>query len=288
MTVAIAGAREAMLEALRIRRDHGVPRDAPVNPIDFADRLGIETWFKDVGNLEGLYVSGNPPRIILPSDRPLGRQAFACAHELGHHVFGHGTRIDVLGEQTVVNTDNHAGEEQIAHLFATNFLMPRPVVEKGFSSRKWDIGRATSAQVYTVACSLGVSYEGLVIRLAHGFKAIDRDRVLTLRKTPLPRVRQQLVGHEYKHRVVPVDRCWPDIAIDLWVNDAILVSNDTNIEHPAILAFALKNSSNSVYSAKRPGISRIAFADRTVFVRVCRTRYKGLAQHRFWDDPDAD
>jgi FixJ family two-component response regulator len=49
-------------------------------------------------NMEGVYRRGLPPRIHLSARRPLPRRAYNCAHELGHHVFGHGSSIDELRE----------------------------------------------------------------------------------------------------------------------------------------------------------------------------------------------
>ena len=45
-------------------------------------------------------MQGTPsnPRIniFISSLRPTGRQHFTCAHELGHHIFNHGMKIDEL------------------------------------------------------------------------------------------------------------------------------------------------------------------------------------------------
>ena len=45
--------------------------------------------------MEGLYLRQEKPEIWIGL-RPLVRHTFNCAHELGHHVFGHGSTLDEL------------------------------------------------------------------------------------------------------------------------------------------------------------------------------------------------
>jgi NTP pyrophosphatase (non-canonical NTP hydrolase) len=47
-------------------------------------------------NMEGLYVAGEKPVILLSSPRSLSRRNFTCGHELGHKIFGHAKCLDVL------------------------------------------------------------------------------------------------------------------------------------------------------------------------------------------------
>jgi Zn-dependent peptidase ImmA (M78 family) len=64
-------------------------------PLRRAGRVAVR--FNDI-NMEGMYQRGAPPRIHVSARRPLPRRAYNCAHELGHHVFGHGSSIDELRE----------------------------------------------------------------------------------------------------------------------------------------------------------------------------------------------
>jgi Zn-dependent peptidase ImmA (M78 family) len=63
---------------------------APIDVYDLAERLGVRVLFLDV-SMEGFYQKGPPSRILLSAQRPLARRAFTCAHEIGHHWFGHGS-----------------------------------------------------------------------------------------------------------------------------------------------------------------------------------------------------
>jgi hypothetical protein len=61
--------------------------------------LGVTVRFNNI-NMEGMYQRGAPPRIHLSARRPLSRRTYNCAHELGHHVFGHGSSIETRGYLT--------------------------------------------------------------------------------------------------------------------------------------------------------------------------------------------
>ena len=89
-------AMQAVAKALRMRRSAGYGLDSAVCGYDLAQRLDIEVRFLDIPSMEGMYYQAPKPHIILSSLRPLGRRAFTCAHELGHHSYGDGTRIDEL------------------------------------------------------------------------------------------------------------------------------------------------------------------------------------------------
>src|SRR5437762_13235377 len=88
----------AMAAALKVRRAAGITLWAPVCVYDLADQLEVEVRFVDIPSMEGMYYKNNLPAIFVSSLRPAGRQAFNCAHELGHHIFKHGSRIDKMTE----------------------------------------------------------------------------------------------------------------------------------------------------------------------------------------------
>jgi len=87
-------AADAVSRALSLRKKLGVSFEESVSPIDAAEQLSIDVRFVDLPSMEGIYVADNEPKIVLSSLRPSGRRSFTCAHELGHHMFGHGDRFD--------------------------------------------------------------------------------------------------------------------------------------------------------------------------------------------------
>src|SRR5438874_13211824 len=105
--------------------------------------------------MEGTYLKSDPPRILISALRPLFRRVFNCAHELGHHVFGHGSTIDELQED---GQEKPAFEpnEFLVNAFAGFLLMPPLAVRRAFTLRGWRPETATPEQCFIVACSLGV------------------------------------------------------------------------------------------------------------------------------------
>lgn len=282
-------ARESMLQALRIRRDHNIDRKQPLNPIDLAEQMDIEVRFCNIPTLEGLYIKENPPHILLPSDRPMGRQMHACAHEIGHHVFGHGTQTDACIQNNILDRTPIIPEELAANIFAANLIMPRAVVLAAFNNRGWSSAEhPRPEEAYTVACSLGISYTGLLSHMAHGINILQQSTSNELGKIPLPNIRAEILGHPCSERLIPIDLHWSNIAVDLWVGDHIYVAPNASIENEDLIIPEEITTSGRVFTAHKPGITRLALDDRDIYIRVCRAKYEGLASHRFWEDPDAN
>src|SRR5271170_232998 len=90
-------AEQAMKAAIATRAKAKLDQHSPICVYGLCETLGVAVRFNNI-NMEGMYQRGVPPRIHLSAHRPLARRAYNCAHELGHHVFGHGTSIDELRE----------------------------------------------------------------------------------------------------------------------------------------------------------------------------------------------
>jgi Zn-dependent peptidase ImmA (M78 family) len=277
-------ARVALHLAIRLRRSHGIPMDSAVSAIDLAERTGVEVWFQDVPSLEGMYSDTDPPRILLPADRPMGRQQFACAHELGHHLAGHSTRAD---EYLVDGRRQNDVEERLADLFGGYLLMPKAAVEQAFRVRQWDPARVTAAQAYCVACALGVSYEALVTQMQATLQLISFKKAAELHKRSLPQIRRDLLDESFAHRLVPVDVHWTGLAVDLWLGDHVLLPADAQVEGSQLRIYR-QCPGGCLAEAVGPGMTRAGAGSWTVFLRVCRARYAGRASYRFLEDPDAD
>src|SRR5690349_18588178 len=84
--------------ALRERVLSGYPIDRPCDIYRLiANRVTLQ--FIDVPTLEGMYLEdADVRRICVCAVRPSGRQRLTGAHELGHLLMGHGTRLDVIEE----------------------------------------------------------------------------------------------------------------------------------------------------------------------------------------------
>src|SRR5690242_15432722 len=111
--------RDGMRGAADCRDQLDLDPFAPVDPYDIAARLGVKVVFLDT-SMEGFYFKQPTPRILLSSMRPVPRRAFTCAHEIGHHWFGHGSTIDQLKEDE--RSDSSKPEEVLANAFAGALL----------------------------------------------------------------------------------------------------------------------------------------------------------------------
>src|SRR5262245_19679535 len=90
-------ATQAIQAALATRAKAKLNQNGPICIYGLCETLGVTVRFNSI-NMEGMYQRGTPPRIHLSALRPLARRAYNCAHELGHHVFGHASSIDELRE----------------------------------------------------------------------------------------------------------------------------------------------------------------------------------------------
>ena len=167
-------AREALDASLDFRGRAGCDLGTPINVFDLCAALTpqVRVLFTDY-SMEGCYLRSDRPLIKVSALRPIGRRAFNCAHELGHHAFGHGSRIDELQADDEQGTSNDP-EEFLANAFAGFLLMPKIAVRGAFTRRGWKAVDAQAPQVFTVACHFGVGYETLVSHLAYGLQEIPR------------------------------------------------------------------------------------------------------------------
>ena len=83
-------ARHAFAEALRMRRAAGQGMYGAICIYDLAERLGVEVRFTDIPSMEGMYLGGANPTIILSSLRPPGRRALRAPMNLGITTTGTG------------------------------------------------------------------------------------------------------------------------------------------------------------------------------------------------------
>ena len=87
--------KQSVKAALECRLKYRIALDAPCDVYDLITQHGLDLRFMEVTSLEGLYlVDGEAGQINVCANRPSGMQRFIAAHELGHHLFGHGAMID--------------------------------------------------------------------------------------------------------------------------------------------------------------------------------------------------
>lgn len=277
-------AREAIAKALQTRRMAGYAMWDPICVYDLAEKIGIEVRFFDIPSMEGMYSSGENPTIIISSLRPSGRQAFTGAHELGHHVFGHGAQYDELVEQRSETRRFDPNEFQ-ADSFAGALLMPKVAVDRGFALRGWDPAASTPEEFYTVATWLGVGYSTLVHHMQYAMQVIKPQWADELLRQNLIVTRSNLLGKECREHLVVADHHWTGRAVDVQVSDLVLLPPRARIEGKCA-AISAENELNVVAQGITPGIGRMVVDDLgwSTFIRVMRKQYSGRGKYRFEEE----
>ncbi|QKK07518.1 MAG: ImmA/IrrE family metallo-endopeptidase [Planctomycetota bacterium] len=278
-------AREALERSLEVRDEHDYDYRSPLCVYELCDKARVSVRFVDDVSMEGVYAALSKPSIILSSLRPLTRRAFTCAHEFGHHVFGHGSTIDELKDEAEREVFNP--EEFLVEAFAGYLLMPAQAVKRAFSSRQLRMDDATPEDIYAVASSFGVGYETLIGHLAYGLRYIQRDRAETLRKTKLPKIRERILGERTQEHLVIADRHHAIGTLDAEVGNLVLLPEGAETESDRIEP--VKDLvAGRVFRAVRPGLARVEAEGFGVIVRVSRMQYAGLARYRHLEETDGE
>jgi hypothetical protein len=282
-------AQEALDKAAEVRQEAGLPFGTPLNVFDLCELLTpkVRVRFADY-SMEGCYSRSGRPLIEVSALRPLGRRVFNTAHELGHHALGHpGTRLDEQLEEG--RADPGADPlEYAANSFAGFLLMPKIGVRRAFTSRGWDIANPRPDQAFVVACHFGVGYLTLVNHMTYALGAIRPALGEQLKKVRLPKIRQTLLGLTDADRLWVADRHYAMPTLDTEVGTALILPHGSAPELP-ILSPAGETEAGSVFTAVRPGITRVEAADGwAVLARVARHQYAGWATNRHLEPEEGD
>jgi len=288
MASRIALAREALRQAAALRRRLGLNRVDPICIYDvLEERLGIEVKFQAISSMEGMYVKAQPPVIFVCSERPVGRQAYTCAHELAHHVFDHGSKVDeYFGSEEEANSFDP--DEWLADRFAGFFLMPAHAVEKAFHTRGWQCQTCDPFQLYVVAGNLGVGYETLIQHMRWSLGMLTDEQSKACARTTPKEIRESILGKELTTRLLIVDRSWDNkVAADLQVGDKAILPAGLLLEC-SVLRVVGEHRLGTLVEAKAPGTEHAVFPDTAwgVNIRVSRRAYVGRSLFRHLEDPD--
>jgi Zn-dependent peptidase ImmA (M78 family) len=233
---------------------------------DLVQRLDIELRFMAIPSMEGLYTPGEPPIITISSLRPSGRQRFTCAHELGHHVFGHGTRIDDFASPVIRRGFDPV--EFLVDCFAGFLLMPKVALLSAMRARDIDPRIVTAGQLFLLAGYFGVGYRTIIHHLERNLRLIDGGRAAQLSKVQPRSIREGLVPGSHNCDVFVVDTNWIGRPVDLHAGDYVLLPPNAIVD-PHFLAASPRKDGNT-YIAQRPGISRVSTPGESwaAYVRV--------------------
>lgn len=280
-------AKKAAYEAERMRCFVKVPSYAAVDPFDSAIKCGCDVRLVSIPSVEGIYSPEPRPAIFIGSERPAGRRTFTCAHELGHHVFKHGVKVEELNVQKHACQRNP--DEFLADAFAGFFLMSQVAVSRALKDRGLSASTLKPQELYPLANYFGVGYGTIINHFAYSLKIIAREHADELLKVQ-PKEIKDLYGADAKSEVVIVDHSWVHRAVDLETGDTLVLPENSQIDVGKQLEISETRKGVVIYKASSAGISR-AFNPKTqwaVNVRVSRKNYEGLARFRFLDDEEGD
>jgi len=267
-----------------LRQELGHSFYTPICPYEAAEALGVRVRFLAAPSMEGAYVPDlTAPTIVIGALRPAGRQRTTAAHELAHHIMGHGTRLDELADLR----RGRSCEERLADVFAGAFLMPKIAIERALAQRKWDIRTLDPSHLYLLAGCFGVGYQTLICHLQWSLKLISPDMADRLACRPLPQIRETVLGRPWSRDVFGVDEHWAGRPLDLQVGDAVMVPRSMMAEGTS-LSLLEEREQEAVIIAASPGRGKIVSEARSpaVDVRVSRWQYEGMYQFRY--EPEVD
>ena len=268
--------RAVAKRALEFRLGNGVAFEDPCDIYELICRRGLELQFVDIPSLEGMYLEEpETQRICICAHRPAGRQRYTAAHELAHHLLGHGTQLDAvmpdLGQLRGLSS-----EEIAADTFARYALMPPRAVQAAFRLRSCDPAAPDPTQVYRAACWLGVGYATLLNQILYSLNLLGRARYRQLSKVTPKRIKIKLAGFVPQGDVWPLDEFWANKRLHAQVGDLILGLKST------CSGSLLTRTHQGGFTATEVGEAVVPLeAGGSVRVSVSRAAYIGFYDYRY-------
>jgi Zn-dependent peptidase ImmA (M78 family) len=273
--------RRSLKKALAFRKQLGIAVDESVNVYDVATSLGLEVRFVDIPSLEGMYSQGSPATIVISSLRPIVRQVFTCAHELGHHAFEHGEMVDELSERRssakVVDP-----REQEADGFGGNLLMTPTAVDAAFAQRKIDREHITPKEAFYVASYFQVGYTTLIRHLQLALRRLSWSQAENLVRRPVRELRSEILGQSCPNHLVLVDDFWNTrVPLDCEVGDFIYMPRSIEVDG-SLLRPVRTSGQKFLLEALTPGQLSIELSpSASMQVRIARKQYTGRLIYRW-------
>ena len=274
---------DALSRALRLRKKLGIDLDRPVSAIEIAESLNIEVRLVDLPSMEGMYIAGPAPKIILSSLRPQGRRNFTCAHELGHHIYEHGEQFDEITSAKNISRKNDP-KEFSADCFAGYFLMPKALIDSGMKRRNFTYETLEAHQVYALSSWLGVGYTTLINHMQFGIQMITQEKSHQLLHYEPQEIRQQIYPDSAISNLHVADEHWIGRAIDCEVGDYISLPKNSILE--GVQLDTLENNNGCFLKTRVPGLAKATNESLglSIFIRVSPKNYKGRSCYRFEED----
>jgi Zn-dependent peptidase ImmA (M78 family) len=276
-----------MQASINARKKAGMDLKSPTCIYGMCESFGVTVRFNDI-NMEGMYDRVPKPRIHVSVLRPLARRNFTCAHELGHHVFGHGSTIDELQDDRT-RTSAEQPDEIVADAFAAFTLMPTLGLREAFARRGLDPNTATATDLYAIACNFGVGQSTLVNHLAYGIGTMSAAQRAAIGKITPKMIRTEVLGEVVPEQLVIADRHWNAPTLDAEVGSLVLLPSAVFVD-TAVLVPERELHCGRLFRVVRSGISRAAVPGTpwATYVRAAPRQYVGLAKYRHLEEVSDD
>lgn len=271
-------AKEALAKAFEVRIEYGLRDEEPLSIYELCRETNITVRFLDATSPEGMYIPGVNPKIVITSQRPAARRVFTAAHELGHHHFRHGKKVDLLIQQS--HDAAYDPDEFLADRFAGFLLMPSLGIQHAFVKRGWNIDSPTSTQMFIVACEYGVGYTTLVAHCRFGINLLGNAQYENLKKVSLPQIRKLFLGAGFeKERLIVVDGHSGAPIIEAEEGDLIILPEGCVVPGDIVIK---EGSEGNLFRAARRGIITSQLTDGSIFkiIKVAEYRWQGLDIYR--------
>ena len=275
-------ARKAAKAALEFRLRTSVGLDHPCDIYEEIHRLGVPLQFMPLKTLDGMYLrNGASGQIEVSALRPSGQQRFTAAHELGHHLFGHGGRIDRKLDFRE-RFSSVPADEGLADMFARFALMPRKAVQRGFEIMSLDITNPTVIDVFRVSSWLGVGYTTLLHQMHWTLGMLSNSsfhELLTVRPQALKRKAAPAIRWEGRKEYFHLCPAWERNRVHAEVGDVF-----ANLIPPDGKHF-ITEGDHLVAAAPGEVFCRIAGGGE-IKVSVARTDFVGFYKYRYMEEED--
>ena len=273
-----------MQATIDVRFELGVGLEEPICTYSACERLGVPVRFVDI-SMEGIYNHKPLPRILLSALRPLVRRHFNCAHELGHHVFGHSSKLDEL-QETLEEYDDHSPEEFIVNSFAGHLLMPVLGVRRAFARRGIEARSAEPHEILAIACEFGVSYDALITQLAFCLNDISPSRRRELIGARLA-LRRSMVAANEGRGLAFLDNRFSAPTLDVEENYLVVTPTGAVASNKCVVPVG-NCEFGDIFKVSKPGLAELSIPNTSwnVSIRVSRQNFVGLARYRYLEDDE--
>lgn len=274
---------KGMQMSMSVRTKARLDLKSPTCIYSLCEALGVVVRFNDI-NMEGMYDQKPKPRIHVSALRPLARRNFTCAHELGHHLFGHGSTIDELQDEQSKHS-NRPPNEVLADAFASFVLMPTLGLREAFTRRGLDPNTASASDIYAIACNFGVGQATLVNHMAYSIDMITPFQRATLGRITPKMIRTELLGETVSEPLTVADQYWNSPTLDAEEGALLLLPTGVVVD-TSILMPERDLAKGRLFRALKPGITRVVIPGTSwaTYVRIARSQYIGLARYRHLED----